>query len=180
MAREVYSVPYGYEPQEDEIKGTLIYYDDFDGVEDKELANALELTESKKFKKLVLYPLHDATINRMLKHSTQPFYKREDRLHDWKRDQSNERLIMVEGWEGKRKKYTPMEAALRHLTEYYPAPHFVFISPLYANLFASYSFFDEWIKKIRLIINDKPRELHPNLMKYENRWEIITGRDENK
>ncbi|MCM3781656.1 hypothetical protein M3231_01605 [Neobacillus mesonae] len=173
MPREVYSVPYGYEPAEEESKGTMIYYDDFEGIEDSDLSNALTIAETKKFKKLVLYPIHEATVKRMIKHGTQPFYKREDRLHDWKREQQENKMIAIEGWEGKRKKYTPMEAALRHLMEHYPAPYFLYLSPVYANLFASYSFFEEWITKIRLIINDTPRELHPNLQKYENRWDIV-------
>ncbi|WP_211748554.1 hypothetical protein [Paenibacillus sp. Marseille-Q4541] len=172
MAREVHAVPYGYEPPKETYKGTLIYYDDFEKVTDKQLSQVLTTVESRKFTKLVLYPLHEATVKRMANHSVLPFYKREDRLHEWKREQ-NEGIVVVENWEGKRKKYTPMEAALRHLTEKYKGPFFLLLPSEYANCFASYPFFDEWITKIRLILVDQPVSLHPKLEKNQHRWDVL-------
>lgn len=172
MARQTYTVPYGYEPVQETYKGTLIYYDDFEKITDIQLAEAYKTLESRKFKKLVLYPLHETTVKRMTNHQVVPFYKREDRLHEWKYE-VDENRITIENWEGKRKKYTPMEAALRHLTEKYKGPYFLLLSSEYANCFASYPFFDEWIKRIRLILTDEPISLHPKLVKYEHRLDVL-------
>lgn len=58
---------------------------------------------------------------------------------------------MVDVW-GKRKKYTPIFAALRFLTEKYPAPIFSICPERFANLFASYAVFEDWIRKILLFV----------------------------
>ncbi|GIP42751.1 hypothetical protein J45TS6_12100 [Paenibacillus sp. J45TS6] len=173
MAREVHAVPFGYEPPKEMYKGSLIYYDDFEKITDIQLSKAFQTVKERKFTKFILYPLHEATVKRMTNHPVLPFYKREDRLHEWKREQ-NDSIITLENWEGKRKKYTPMEAALRHVTEKYKGPFFLMLSSEYANCFASYPFFDEWITKIRLILVDHPKFTHPKLEKNQHRWEVLS------
>lgn len=169
MHRNVQSVTYGYEPPEEKQKGTLIYYDTFENTTDGELDLAVDSIERYSFDKLVLYPLHEETVRRMRKEPVSAFHKREQRLHDWKRDRGYSKVV-IEGWEGKRKKYTPMDSALRLLTEKYKAPYFLYITPEMANLFASFSSFEEWIVKIRLLLTEEPHDLHPNLEKYQHRW----------
>ena len=88
------------------------------------------------------------------------------------KEQNRAAAVTIEGWEGKRKKYTPIEAALRHMTEKYPAPHFVYLSPEMANQFASFSSFEEWIVKVRLLLSASPGQLHPRLEKYRHRWNV--------
>ena len=171
MKRNLEHVPYGYVPPVKQTKGTLIYYDDFESATDIELDAALEAAQGMKFARLVLYPLHEETVRRMSKKPVSAFYKREDLLHDWKRDR-NLPIIAVEGWEGKRKKYTPLEAALRHLAEHYPSPYFLYVTPETANLFASYSTFEEWITKIRLLLTRQPEHPHPRLTKFGHRWSV--------
>ncbi|MBM6996053.1 hypothetical protein IM700_010390 [Paenibacillus sp. DXFW5] len=174
--RQNIQVPYGYEPPAPSRKGTLIFYDSFEHISDEGLTRAAEEAENRKFKKLVLYPLHEETVRRMAKEPVGPFYRREDRLHEWRRDQEGTRLpIAVEGWEGKRKKYTPIDAALRHLTEVYPAPHFLYLTPEMANQFASFSSFEEWIVKIRLLLAAEPGHPHPRLAKFSHRWDLAGG-----
>ena len=58
----------------------------------------------------------------------------------------------LDKWEGKRKKYTPIDTSLTFLTEKSSGPHFVCMSDRYANLFVTYPSFKEWIKKVRLVI----------------------------
>ncbi|MFR9710191.1 hypothetical protein ACL02P_12350 [Paenibacillus sp. MB22_1] len=175
--RQNIQVPFGYEPPAPSRKGTLIFYDSFELISDEELLRAAEEAETRKFAKLVLYPLHEETMRRMSKEPVSPFYRREDRLHAWRREQKGAGpALLVEGWEGKRKKYTPFDTALRHLTEAYPAPHFLYLTPELANQFASFSSFEEWIVKIRLLLAAEPSHLHPRLEKFSHRWDLAGAR----
>lgn len=171
MKREIQHVPYGYEPPAKERKGTLVFYDSFEHITDQELEAAAQTAIDRKFTKLVLYPLHEETVRRMSKEPVQSYYKREDRLHEWKRDQGNS-FITVESLEGKRKKYTPLDSALRHISEVYPAPYFLYLTPETANQFASYSSFEDWIVKIRLLLSAAPVAIHPRLEKFRHRWDV--------
>jgi hypothetical protein len=170
MDRTVQSVPYGYEPPVEREKGTLIYYDSFERTTDEELDLAAEIAVARSFEKLVLYPIHEETVRRMSKEPVSPYYKREKRLQEWKRERERDE-IAIDGWEGKRKKYTPIDSALRHLTETLAAPHFIFVAPEMANLFASFSSFEDWIVKIRLLLTEEPKVLHPRLEQYRSRWD---------
>lgn len=172
MKRNLEHVPYGYEPPRDGVKGTLIYYDTFDDTRESDLITALELLENRSFAKLVLYPLHEETVKRMSKMPSSAFYKREKPLIAWT-EEINRHNVIVESWEGKRKKYTPMDTALRHLTQKYPAPHFIYMSPEMANVFASFSSFEEWIVKLRLILSSKPSQVHSRLEKFSHRWDLV-------
>ncbi|QHW31763.1 hypothetical protein GZH47_13550 [Paenibacillus rhizovicinus] len=176
MNRLAQSVPFGYEPSPSNRKGTMVVYDTFQHLEDQALAFAAETAEQRAFAKLVLYPLHEETVRRMTKEPVLPYHKRLDRLHDWKRSYEEERgrgavPVAVEGLEGKRKKYTPMETALRHLADAYPSPLFLYLTPEMANQFASFSSFEEWIVKLRLLLTEEPQAPHPRLVKYSHRWD---------
>ncbi|MDO7905623.1 hypothetical protein Q5741_04255 [Paenibacillus sp. JX-17] len=169
MPRQLQHVPYGYEPPAERQKGTLVYYDTFEHTTETELETAALVAQKRAFAKLVLYPLHEETVRRMFKEPVSSLYKREDRLHDWKRH-SGRHHVMVENLEGKRKKYTPVDSALRHLEEKYESPLFLYVTPEMANAIASYSTFEEWIKKIRLLIIPPFETLHPRLEAYSHRW----------
>lgn len=171
MHRNIQSVPFGYEPPEEKRKGTLIYYDTFEQTTEVELDLAVKSMEHYSFDKLVLYPLHEETVRRMLNEPVSAFHKREKRLFQW-RNERNYTQVVVEGLEGKRKKYTPIDTALRLIEEKYKSPYFLYISPVTANLFASYSSFEEWIVKIRLLLNEEPTVLHPELERYQHRWAV--------
>ncbi len=164
------TLPYGYEPPVEQRKGTLIYYDSFEHTTDEELDLAVKIAEERSFMKFVLYPLHEETVRRMTKEPVSPFYKRDDRLHEWKRERGHQK-VAIDSLEGKRKKYTPIDSALRHLTEAYASPHFLYVTPETANLFASFSSFETWIVKIRLLLTQEPRVLHPRLEQYRHRWD---------
>ncbi|MFD1178325.1 hypothetical protein ACFQ3W_18775 [Paenibacillus puldeungensis] len=170
--RQNIQVPFGYEPPVESRKGTMIYYDSFEHTSDEELDLAAKEASNRAFAKLVLYPLHEETVKRISKNGASPFYQREDRLHQWKSEQGRASAVTIESWEGKRKKYTPMDTALRHMADKYPAPHFVYLSPEMANQFASFSSFEEWIVKVRLLLSASPSQLHPRLEKYRHRWNV--------
>lgn len=172
MKRDIQHVPYGYEPPVEQRKGTLVFYDSFEHITDQELVIAAKTATDRRFTKLVLYPLHEETVRRMTKEPVSAYYKREDRLHEWKREQGLS-FITVESLEGKRKKYTPLDSALRHLAEIYPSPIFLYLTPKVANQFASYSSFEEWIVKIRLLLPSAPSSLHPRLLKFRHRWDVV-------
>ncbi|MNV66928.1 hypothetical protein D3C71_1597040 [compost metagenome] len=108
----------------------------------------------------------------MSKEAVRAYHKREQRLYDWKNNASHSGVV-VEGLEGKRKKYTPLEAALRHLTDKYASPYFLYVSPETANQIAAYSSFEEWIVKLRLLLPAEPKRLHPVLEKYRHRWKTV-------
>lgn len=170
MRKEVEHVPYGYEPPADRAKGTLIYYDSFEDTSDDEIAAAAALARDRSFTRFVLYPIHEETAKRMSKEPVSPYHRREKRLVEWAREFGNDH-VTIDGWEGKRKKYTPIDAALRHLTETLPAPHIVYMTPEMANLFASFSSFEEWIVRIRLWLPSEPKQPHPKLAQFRNRWD---------
>lgn len=172
MNRPVVNVPYGYEPPKESRKGTLIYYDAFELTTDEELDLAAQQVMTRNFTKLVLFPMHEESVRRMTKEPVSAYYKRVDRLHEWKRDREYS-WVTVEGWEGKRKKYTPIDSVLRHVSEVYQAPYFLYMTADMANLFASFASFEEWIKKIRLLLASEPEWLHPKLQKFEHRWDVI-------
>lgn len=175
MTRDIQHMPYGYEPPANERKGTLIFYDSFEHISDMELLKAAETAVDRRFMKLVLYPLHEETVRRMTKEPVKAWYKRDDRLHEWKKEQ-RQSFITVESLEGKRKKYTPLDSALRHISDIYPAPYFLYLTPDMANLFASFSSFEEWIVKLRLLLSEAPAEVHPRLEKFRHRWDVA-GRE---
>ncbi|PQP81135.1 hypothetical protein C0Q44_22135 [Paenibacillus sp. PCH8] len=170
MSGKYASVPYGYEPPAVSRKGTLTFYDSFEHVTDEQLERAAAALDTRSFVQLVLYPLHEATVKRMTRDAVQAYYKREDRLHDWRRNHPTLR-IRVEGLEGKRKRYTPLDTALRHITAEYPAPYFLYMTVEMANLFASFDSFKDWIKELRIIIDGQSEDLHPRLEQYRHRWE---------
>lgn len=165
------NVPFGYEPPKEERQGTLIYYDSFEHTSDEELDDLIAYADSRDMTKVVLYPIHEESLRRMTKEKVSPYYKREDRLHDWKRSRGFSSVV-IEGLEGKRKKYTPMDTALRHLTEVYRAPYFLYLTAEMANLFASFSSFEEWIVKLRLVLSSEPDHSHPRLEKFRHRLDI--------
>ncbi|MDF2836480.1 MAG: hypothetical protein K0Q63_2120 [Paenibacillus sp.] len=174
MDRSSRKVSYGYVEEKDNRsgKGTLVYYDTFQDVTDRQLEEAALLAAERSFAKLVLYPLHEETAKRMRKSPIEPYYKRVDRLFEWREERADGDTIIVENWEGRRKKYTPIEAALRHLADQYPQPMFLYVSPETANSFASFHSFEEWIGKIRLVLTAPPPDAHPNLTTYRHRWEV--------
>lgn len=171
--RQNIQVPFGYEPPQKKRKGTIIFYDSFEHISDEDLKHAASVAVDRDFEKLILYPLHEETVRRMFRNEmVTSYYRREDRLHEWKREYGN-KSVFVEGFDGKRKKYTPFDSALRHLTEKYPAPYFVYVTPDMANVLASFSSFEEWIVKIRLLLTEQPDEVHPRLIKFQHRWEHV-------
>lgn len=153
----------------------MIYYDTFEHTSEAELDFAAQLASERAFARLVLYPLHEETVRRMSKEPVRPYHKRLDQLHEWRDEYDGSGIaIVIEGFEGKRKKYTPIDTALRHLTEAYPSPYFVYMTPETANLFASFDSFEEWIVKLRLLLPMEPSTLHPRLAEYRNRWDVAS------
>ncbi|MBE7897967.1 hypothetical protein G7L40_23925 [Paenibacillus polymyxa] len=172
MTRNLQYVPYGYEPPIETHKGTMVYYDTFEQTTASELELFAETGAALSFTKLVLYPLHEETVRRMWKLPVRSYYKRVDELGEWQREQALS-AVVIENWEGKRKKYTPIEAAIRFLAEKYATPLFLYMSPETANLCASYASFGEWIRNVRLVLSSEPLELHPKLVQYRNRWNTV-------
>ncbi|GAC43609.1 hypothetical protein [Paenibacillus popilliae] len=176
MERSNITVPYGYEPPVEKEKGTLIYYDSFECATEEELDRAAEYAAMYAFKMLVLYPIHEETLRRMAKGTATAYYKRVNRLEQWTRERGGAKAA-VEDWEGKRKKYTPFDIVLRHLTEKYPSPYFLYVTPEIANQLASFASFAEWIGRLRLLLASEPEETHPRLRQYAHRWSVA-GRSE--
>ena len=177
MRHTVQSVPFGYEPPEEMFRGTFIFYDTFENVTERELDQVMALLEQYQFDRVVLYPLHEETFRRMAREPIMPYHKREQMLHDWKNEREGVDVV-IEGLEGKRKKYTPFDTALRHLTEKFKGPFFVGVTPEMANRLASYSSFEEWIVKLRLLLTAPPQELHPRLKKFDHRWSVMGAKSE--
>lgn len=174
MSRQRLMVPYGYQPLEREEKGTLLVIDSFEQYPLSSLSSLYEFSVDRGFVQVVLYPLHEQTLKRMGVSNGSPYFHRVRTIRESLGDMGLETWATIDEWEGKRKKYTPLDTSLRSLTERYEGPHFVYWTKDYANRFASYSSFEQWIRKLRMFIVKKTaHSLHPMLSKYEHRWEWV-------
>lgn len=175
MARQRNMVPFGYETPIHSEKGTLFVMDSFESFGKMELFRLQVFAEHRNFAQVVFYPFHEETLKRMGKINARPFVDRVKEMEYLLEEKSETMPMQIEKWEGKRKKYTPIDAAFKHLTEKYPAPHFVYMSGEVANCFASYPVFEAWIRKLRVFIDKKNTAvpLHPKLEKYPHRWECV-------
>jgi hypothetical protein len=177
MARDNLKVPFGYEPPDPRQgrNGTLYVYDAFEGYTQQELLQVLQTWEDRRLAKLVFYPLHEETLRRMDRRAVpEPYYRRVELLETLLDEIDTDADYVIESFEAKRKKYTPMDYALRFLQEKYKGPHFLYVSLTTANMFAGYDKFEDWIKRIRLIIaEDGSAGLHPKLEEYQHRWDRV-------
>ncbi|PZE20138.1 hypothetical protein [Paenibacillus xerothermodurans] len=179
MPRQVSHVPFGYEPksEQEEHRGSLWVYDSFQAYDLQQLRTALELSERKKMAKTVFYPLHEETLRRMGVPMVAPYYHRVDTLQELLAQSEPDVDAVIERWEGRRKKYTPMDTAFRFLADKYPGPHFVYVSGEMANIMASFESFEHWIKQLRLFIRLGDTlgmsNMHPRLQKYAHRWQSV-------
>ncbi|MFH5186801.1 hypothetical protein ACHHV8_31765 [Paenibacillus sp. TAB 01] len=184
-AREAGQVPYGYEPEDEskKAKGTVWVYDSFEGYKGQQLARLLAFAQQKGVKRIVFYPLHEETLRRMDERDAEPFYRRVDGLEELLEAASSRMDTTIDRFEGKRKKYTPMDTAFRYLADKYAGPHFAAVTEATANKLAAFDSFEPWIKKIRLWIHmessaaagsEAHGRLHPRLQAYEHRWDPIS------
>jgi hypothetical protein len=179
MARHASKVPFGYEPENEQAgaRGSLWVYDGFHDFGMPQLQRVVKWAQLKTIAKLVLYPLHEQTLRRMGMPEAEPYHRRVDRLEALLEQAEPDVDAVIDRWEGRRKKYTPMDTAFRFLAEKYRGPHFVYITGQMANAMASFDTFEEWIKKLRLYIDlesgGSPSELHPRLQAYSRRWDKV-------
>ncbi|MBP1153399.1 MULTISPECIES: hypothetical protein [unclassified Paenibacillus] len=176
MARDNVQVPFGYEPPDPrgEQRGSLWVYDSFEEYTEQDLAKVLELADRRKMAKTIFYPIHEETLRRMVKGTFLPYYRRVEALQAMLEDAESDLDVVIERFESKRKKYTPVDMAFRFLEEKYEGPFFIYVTGDTANLLASYDSFELWIKKLRLFIaGEGTQGMHPQLLKYENRWDRV-------
>ncbi|MED4604171.1 hypothetical protein P9314_26440 [Paenibacillus validus] len=178
MAKQNVKVPFGYEPPKsrESERGSLWVYDSFADYSLQELQPLLRLAEERSIAKLVFYPLHEETVRRMEKEPVEPYYRRVDALEALLDEAESGVDWTIERFEGKRKKYTPMDTAFRFLEEKYASPYFVYVSAAMAGRLAGYESFEPWIKKVRMFIAGGSGEFysaHPMLQKHSNRWERV-------
>lgn len=187
MPREVIKVPYGYVPPAATRKGTLIAYGEFESMDSALWLQLLRAADERAFERLVLYPIHEETGKRMGLGTLSAYYKRLERVEELVQDtlEGKEGMrapvpILIDKWEGKRRKYTPIDTALTFLTEKYPGPHFVYMSEDFAARFAVYQSFEEWIRKIRLLLAPPyGNRLPSKLTAASNRWEYVQEHESN-
>ncbi|MFD7521653.1 hypothetical protein [Paenibacillus chitinolyticus] len=151
MARGNTMVPFGYEEEPPAQRGTLLIFETFEDWSEDEIGLIKSIADQRKFRKVVFYPQHEESLKRMGIPSASPYHKRVKLLEELLRDMPAERYT-VDTWEGKRKKYTPVDTSLRFLTEKFASPYFVMMNDRYAAEFAGYKGFDEWIRKVRLLV----------------------------
>jgi hypothetical protein len=178
MARQVSKVPFGYEPDNgrETVRGSLGIYDSFHAYTGQQLTRVMGLAEQKTIAQLVFYPLHEETLRRMGDKTAEPYYRRADGLEELLEQAETEADARIDRWEGRRKKYTPMDTAFRYLAEKYKGPHFVYVTLEMANVMAAFDSFEEWIKKLRLFVDrghSPAAAVHPRLEAYAHRWEFV-------
>ncbi|GCL73959.1 hypothetical protein PN4B1_39010 [Paenibacillus naphthalenovorans] len=176
MARDNIRVPFGYEPPDprNNERGSLWVYDSFEEFTERDLEKVWELADRRNLAKTVFYPLHEETLRRMVKGAFTPHYRRVDALQALLDAAGTDLDYVIERFENKRKKYTPVDTAFRFLEDKYDGPFFVYVTGDTANLLASYDSFEAWIRKLRLLISGKGvGGIHPRLLQYEHRWEWV-------
>lgn len=174
MAKRSKLVDYGHKEGEAVEKGTLFVLDSFEGFEEADLAKIVELAETRRFTKIVLFPHNEKTLRTMGEEGVSAFHARVKNLAYLADDSRSTLPIVVDKWEEKRKKYTPMELIVRYFEESYRAPYFLYLTDRYANIFSTFASFEEVIKKVRLVI-DRKNGLLPTsrLDEYQNRWDYV-------
>ncbi|TXK71240.1 hypothetical protein [Paenibacillus sp. N3.4] len=174
MAKEQIKVPFGYEPTVQTRKGTVFLFETFEDWTDAEMGAFTLWAEERKFVRAIFYPQHEETLRRMDISCRLPYYARVKHLENLIKNANSSVQLDLDTWEGKRKKYTPLETSLNFLTDKNPGPYFVCMSDRYVNLFVTYPSFKEWIKKARLVIlNQFHVPLQQKLYEYAERWEAV-------
>ncbi|UJF35862.1 hypothetical protein [Paenibacillus hexagrammi] len=167
-------VPYGYEPPAQSRRGTLFIMETFEDWNEEDMAALMNWANQRNFARVVLYPQHEETLRRMSISSEAPYHARMKHLEELAKQSAWEVPLHIDSWEGKRKKYTPMDTSLNFLTDKYHGPYFLCISDRYANLFVTYSSFDQWIKKLRLVIMSRYHvPLNDKIAAYQDRLEVV-------
>jgi hypothetical protein len=178
LAKDNIQVPFGYEPPAEEKKGTLIVYDDFAEVRPGELTEIYRFAEKRGFVHVVFYPIHEETARRMGNQGLSAYHSRirllQKAMEYAEGDLSPSIKATMDQWEGKRKKYTPMETALDFLTEKNKGPFFVWMREETAVKWAGYASFPEWIRRLRLVVAPPyGHKLPAKLEEFKSRWEYV-------
>jgi hypothetical protein len=175
MAKERRMVQYGHQEQDLlKEKGTLLVLDAFDGFDEEALRLVLEVAETRRFARVVLFPHQDKTLKPMGLTAEQSFALRLRGLQELVAATITPVHVSVDRYEEKRKKYTPLELIVRHAEDKYPSPLFLFVSETYANAIAGFASFEECIRRVRLLLHgESGRRVHPRLDEYEKRWDYI-------
>lgn len=178
MARHTSNVPFGYEPESERrgLRGSMWVYDSFEACSKQELVRIMGWAKHKEMKQLVLYPLHEETLRRMGERGATTYYRRADGLEELLEQVEQPVDTVIDRFEGRRKKYTPMDLAFRFLEEKYTGPYFVYVTLEMANTLAAFDGFEAWIRKLRLYIDMKfsaDTALHPRLQVAAHRWEAV-------
>ncbi|NHN32024.1 hypothetical protein [Paenibacillus agricola] len=178
MAKHTSQVPFGYEPENERegARGSMWVYASFEGCSKQELVRIMGWAKRKEMKQLVLYPLHEETLKRMGERGATSYYRRADGLEAWLEQIEQPVATVIDRFEGRRKKYTPMDLAFRFLEEKYEGPYFVYVTLEMANTIAAFDDFEAWIRKVRLFIDLKfsvAANLHPRLLATAHRWESV-------
>lgn len=176
MAKDNIQVPFGYEPPAEGPKGTLIVYDDFGETHAPELLEVFRFAENRGFVHVIFYPIHEETGRRMGLPDLEPYHRRVQRLEELLEEtEAHVRSgirVTLDRWEGKRKKYTPIETALEFLTEKNKGPYFIWMTERLAGKWGTYASFPEWIRKVRLVVSPPyGQPLPPAMKEFEARWE---------
>ena len=175
MARKNIKVDFGFEMPEETVKGTLIVMDSFEQSTEEEVKRLFDLADKRGFDKVIFYPYHENTLKRMGFDGVRPYFKRIKYLREII-DEVNNRYIpfTIDEWEGKRKKYTPIETSMNFLKEKNKGPYFLCVKSDIANKIIHYHSFENMIKDTRLMIDLHYTEtLDPKYQKYKNRWELV-------
>jgi hypothetical protein len=178
MARHTSNVPFGYEPEIEGhgARGSMWVYDSFEACSKQELVRIVGWAKRKEMKQVVLYPLHEETLRRMGEREASSFYRRADGLEALLEQVEQSVETVIDRFEARRKKYTPMDLAFRFLEEKYDGPYFVYVTMEMANKIAAFDSFEAWIRKLRLFVDMKlsaNTALHPRLQAAAHRWEAV-------
>lgn len=158
---------FGDERTMNEVKETLLFYGVFDELDEELLARIVEVAEERGSHRLVLYPFHDATLRRMGVEGVPPYHRRVKILEEWLEEDLSDVEIDIDRWDGKRKKYTPVEASVRFIMEKHGGRLTLVLTTEMANRLVGYHSFDEISEKVGIIVFDDGG-LSPRFREYEH------------
>ncbi|OEH86614.1 hypothetical protein BHU72_10180 [Desulfuribacillus stibiiarsenatis] len=174
-ARRNIQVPFGFEaPDDSDFKGIVFVMDSFEGMTLQGMQKLVAIADERRFNKLVLYPQNEQTLKRLGIKEETPYYKRIDQLKDLIEEAGATGLVTIDQWEGKRKKYTPIDTAVDFLTSKHEGPYFLCVYTTLANQMIAFTSFQTLIKQVRvLIMNDGKHPLREEWNAWQHRWDLI-------
>lgn len=148
-------VGYGDGEEAMSVKETLLCYGVFGESDEVLVDEAVSLSRDRDSFRVVFYPFHEKTLKRMGLESEMPYHRRVKQVQGWLEEIDSDVHAEVDQWEGKRKKYTPVEASFRFIQEKHGGRIVLALTREMHAILSSYKTFESLMKDTEVVILDK-------------------------